>query len=133
LFSVSQNLFPVDSTQLNGFTLLGLLHRKNGSSKILRNVGKYSGPPFDTANDMGDLYRLERYPEIRLFSTVSGIALGRCWLLTRRGGNNPFPCDADSKNAKKRKCTLLNYTLEKLYSTKFQQATCYLIYLFHAP
>jgi len=49
LLSVSRNLFPVDSTKLIGFTLFGLLHPKNGSSKILRNVRKCSGPPFDTA------------------------------------------------------------------------------------
>ena len=49
MFSVSRNLFPVDSIQLTEFTLLGLLHPKYGSSKIPRNISKYSGPPFDTA------------------------------------------------------------------------------------
>jgi hypothetical protein len=35
LFSQRRNLFPVDSTKLTVFTLLGLLHPKNGSSKVL--------------------------------------------------------------------------------------------------
>jgi hypothetical protein len=48
LFSISWN-FSVDSAQLIGFTPLGRLHPKNGSSKLFRNVGKYLGRQVDTA------------------------------------------------------------------------------------
>lgn len=48
-------------------------------------------------NNLGDLCRLQLYPETRLFSAVSRIALGRSWLPAGRGGNNPSPSDAESK------------------------------------